>query len=172
MATAGTAGAITANIHTNQHDSVDGDGNGVSEYTGYFRKLGGIGFFVDDVGGFKLKGRIDAIDEKRNGGSLGTDYDAIKASRSGNPFNLSKGAHASPYVDGWVNPGDGSKVTYTDGRTGLSEIIFTQRQSAYVTGEKRLGEAVLNVAAGYAHHDQDSFYEGNGSTKPNRIRPI
>lgn len=161
VATAGTAGAVTANIHTNRHDSVDGDGNGVSEYTGYTRKLGGIGFFVDDFGGFKLKGRIDAIDEKRNGGAMGTDYDAIKASRSGNPFDFSRGAHASPYVDGWINPGDGSKVSYTDGRTGLSEIIFTQRQSAYITGEKRLGEAILNVAAGYAHHDQDSFYEGN-----------
>lgn len=161
VATVGTAGAIAANIHTNRHDSVDGDGNGVSEYTGYGRKLGGIGFFVDDFGGFKLKGRLDAIDEKRNGGAMGTDYDAIKASRSGNPFNFSKGAHASPYVDGWVNPTDGSKVDYVDGRTGLSEIIFTQRQSAYVTGEKRLGTAVLNLAAGYARHDQDSFYEGN-----------
>ena len=161
VATAGTAGAITANIHTNNHDSVDGDGNGVSEYTGYSRKLGGIGFFVDDIGGFKLKGRIDAIDEKRNGGAMGTDYDAIRASRSGNPFDFSKGAHASPYVDGWVNPTDGSKVNYVDGRTGLSEIIFTKRESAYVTGEKKLGDALLNVAAGYAHHDQDSFYEGN-----------
>lgn len=161
VATAGPTGAITANIHTNRHDSVDGDGNGVSEYTGYTRKLGGIGFFVDDFGGFKFKGRIDAIDEKRNGGTMGTDYDAIKASRSGNPFDFSGGAHASSYVDGWVNPSDGSKVSYTDGRTGLSENIFTQRQSAYITGEKRLGEAVLNVAAGYAHHDQDSFYEGN-----------
>ncbi len=161
VATAGSAGAITANIHTNQHDSVDGDGNGVSEYTGYSRKLGGIGFFVDDFGGFKLKGRFDAIDEKRNGGAMGTDYEAIKQSRSGNPFDFSKGAHASPYRDGWVNPTDGSKVAYNDGQTGLSEIIFTKRQSTYVTGEKRLGEAVLNVAAGYAHHDQDSFYEGN-----------
>jgi outer membrane receptor for ferrienterochelin and colicins len=161
VATAGTAGAISANIHTNNHYSVDGDGNGVSEYAGYRRKLGGIGFFVDDLGGFKLKGRLDAIDEKRGGGALGTDYEAIKASRSGNPFDFSKGANASPYRDGWVNPTDGSKVDYNDGQTGLSEIIFTKRQSAYVTGEKRLGEAVLNVAAGYAHHDQDSYYEGN-----------
>ena len=160
-ASAGTAGALTANIHYNGHDSVDGDGNGVSEYTGYSRKLGGIGFFVDDFGGFKLKGRLDAIDEKRNGGALGTDYDGIKASRSGNPFDFSQGAHASPWVDGWVNPSTGGKVTYNDGKTGLSEIIFTQRQSAYVTGEKRLDGAILGLAVGYAHHDQDSFYEGN-----------
>jgi outer membrane receptor for ferrienterochelin and colicins len=161
VATAGSAGAVTANIHSNRHDSVDGDGNGVSEYTGYSRKLGGIGFFVDDLGGFKLKGRVDAIDEKRNGGTMGTDYDAIKLSRSGNPFDFSKGAHASPYVDGWVNPTDASKVDYVDGRSGLSEIIFTKRESAYITGEKKLGDAVLNLDAGYAHHDQDSFYEGN-----------
>jgi|JI10StandDraft_1071094.scaffolds.fasta_scaffold127261_3 outer membrane receptor for ferrienterochelin and colicins len=161
VASAGTAGAISANIHTNNHHSVDGDGNGVSEYAGYGRKLGGIGFFVDNLGGFKLKGRLDAIDEKRGGGALGTDYEAIKASRSGNPFDFSKGAHASPYRDGWVNPTDGSKVDYNDGQTGLSEIIFTKRQSAYITGEKRLGATVLNLAAGYAHHDQDSYYEGN-----------
>ncbi|MBK9784418.1 MAG: TonB-dependent receptor [Betaproteobacteria bacterium] len=161
VASAGTAGAISANIHTNNHHSVDGDGNGVSEYAGYGRKLGGIGFFVDNLGGFKLKGRLDAIDEKRGGGAIGNDYDAIKTSRSGNPFDFSKGAHASPYVAGWVNPTDGSKVDYNDGQTGLSEIIFTKRQSAYITGEKRLGATVLNLAAGYAHHDQDSYYEGN-----------
>lgn len=160
-ATAGERGALTANLHYSRHDGVDGDNNGVSEYTGYTRKLGDLGFFVDDIGGFRLKGRFDTIDEKRNGGALGTDYDAIKASRSGNPFDFSQGRNASPWTDGWVKPTDGSKVNYTDGRTGLSEIVFTKRQSAYVTGEKRLGEAVLGLSAGYARHDQDSFYEGN-----------
>lgn len=170
VAAVGVTGAITANIHTNNHDSVDDDGNGVSEYTGYGRKLGGIGFFVDDIGGFKLKGRLDVVDEKRNGGAMGTDYDDIKASRSENPFNFSKGAHASPYNDGWVNPTDGSKIDYNDGRTGLSEIIFTKRQSTYAVGEKRLGEAVLSLAAGYAHHVQDSFYEGNDyKAKQNQV---
>lgn len=162
-AAAGTAGAVTANIHLNRHDAVDDDDNGVSEYTGHVRKLGGIGFFADDLGGFRLRGRIDAIDEKRNGGALGTNYDAIKADRDGNPFDFSSGAHASPYVDGWINPGDGSRVDYADGKTGLSEIIFTKRHSAYAVGEKRLGVAMLGLAVGYAHHDQDSFYEGNVS---------
>lgn len=154
--------ALSANIHTNGHDSVDGDGNGVSEYSGYTRRLGGIGFFVDDFGGFRLKGRIDAIDEKRNGGASGTDYNGIKSSRSGNPFDFSRGPNASPWSDGWVKPADGSKTAYTDGKSGLSEIIFTQRQSAYVSGERRLGSnATLGLAAGYARHDQDAFYEGN-----------
>lgn len=161
VATTGAGGALVANIHFNGHGQVDGDGNGVSEYAGYRRKLGGIGFFVDDFGGFRLRGRIDAIDEKRNGGAAGTDYDAIKASRSGSPFDFSRGTAASPYADGWVNPSDGSKVAYADGRAGLSEIIFTKRHSAYVTGERRIGEGVLGLAAGYARHDQDSFYEAN-----------
>ena len=52
-------GALTANFQHNRHDTVDADKNGVSEYTGYERKLGGIGFFADDLGGFKLKGRFD-----------------------------------------------------------------------------------------------------------------
>lgn len=161
VAKTGSVGAITANIHTNKHDAIDGDGNAISEYSGYTRQLAGIGVFVDDFGGFKLKGRFDTIDERRGGGALGTDYAAIKASRSGNPFNFSNGQQASPYLDGWVRPLDGSKVNYTKGQAGFSEVIFTQRQSAYVTGEKHLGEAMLNVAAGYAQHDQDSFYEGN-----------
>lgn len=154
-------GAVTANVHYNTHDAVDGDGNGVSEYAGYTRKLGGIGFFADDVGGFKLRGRIDAVDEKRGGGALGGDYAAIKASRDGNPFDFSRGRKASDSADGWLNPGDGSRVGYTGGRGGLSEIIFTERQMAYVVGERRLGETLLGVAAGYARHDQDSFYEGS-----------
>lgn len=161
VASAGKAGAITANIHYNTHDGVDGDGNGVSEYTGYTRKLGGIGFFADDFGGFKLRGRVDAIDEKRNGGAQGTDYGDIKASRSGNPFDFSRGANASPWSDGWVDPASGDKVTYSDGKTGLSEIIFTKRQSTYFTGERRTDLGLLGLAAGYARHDQDSFYEGN-----------
>ncbi|MBN8284194.1 TonB-dependent receptor [Zoogloea sp.] len=154
-------GAVMANVHYNTHHSVDSDGNGVSEYAGYTRKLGGLGFFADDVGGFKLRGRIDAVDEKRGGGALGRDYAAIKASREGNPFDFSRGHHASTFADGWLSPADGSPIRYTDGRAGLSEIIFTERQSAYVVGERRLGESLIGLAAGYARHDQDSFYEGS-----------
>jgi outer membrane receptor for ferrienterochelin and colicins len=66
-----SGGAITANFNHNQHDTVDGDGNKVSEYTGYKRNLGGVGFFVDDIAGFKLKGRFDSVDEKRMGGAMG-----------------------------------------------------------------------------------------------------
>lgn len=161
VAATGAGGALVANAHFNGHGQADADGNGVSEYAGYRRRLGGIGFFVDDFGGFRLKGRVDSVDERRNGGAFGTDYGAIKASRGGNPFDFSRGPSASPHADGWINPSDGSKVAYTDGRAGLSEIIFTRRHSAYATGERRIGESVLTLAAGYARHDQDSFYEAN-----------
>lgn len=172
-ATVGEKGALSANFHGNAHDQVDANGNGVSEYTGYTRKLGGIGFFLDDLGGFRLRGRIDGVDEKRGGGARGSDHEAIKASRSGNPFDFSSGAHASPDRRGWIVANgvaqagdlalaDGRLLRpYNDGRAGISEIVFTERRSAYAAGEKRLGDALFKLAAGYARHDQNSFYEGN-----------
>lgn len=152
-------GALTATVNYNKHDSVDADGNGVSEYTGYDRKIGGIGFFLDDVGGFKLKGRFDLVNEKRGGGALGTDYAAIKASASGNPFDWRRGAHGSPDALGWINPADGTLLPYDDGRGGFSEIIFTDRVQFLSSGEKRFGDSKLRLAFGAAQHEQDSFYE-------------
>ncbi|MFY9512786.1 MAG: TonB-dependent receptor [Rubrivivax sp.] len=153
-------GALTATVNVNKHDSVDADGNGVSEYTGYHRRLGGLGWFLDDVGGFKLKGRLDLVDEKRGGGALGTDYAAIKANNSGNPFNWSRGVHGSPDASGWINPADGSLIPYDSGRGGFSEIIFTRRTQLITTAEKRFGDSKLRLAFGAAQHKQDSFYEG------------
>jgi outer membrane receptor for ferrienterochelin and colicins len=152
-------GAITATVNVNKHDSVDADGNGVSEYTGYDRKIGGLGFFLDDAGGFKVKGRLDVVNEKRGGGALGTDYAAIKASSSGNPFNWSRGAHGSPDPGGWVNPADGTVLPYNSGRGGFSEIIFTDRVQFLSSAEKRFGDSKLRLAFGAAEHKQDSFYE-------------
>jgi outer membrane receptor for ferrienterochelin and colicins len=163
-----TGGAITANFNHNQHDTVDADGNGISEYTGYKRNLGGIGFFADDIGGFKLKGRLDVVSEKRMGGAMGTDYNAVKADSSGNPFDWSKGKNGSPDRRGWVTP-DGSGTDtlangqagsfYNDGRAGMSEIIFTDRQQFISSATRKLGEGSLRFAVGYAKHKQDSFYE-------------
>jgi outer membrane receptor for ferrienterochelin and colicins len=152
-------GAVTATAHHNQHDAVDGDGNGISEYTGYSRQLAGIGLFLDDVGGFKLKGRVDVVNEKRGGGALGTDYDAIQASTSGNPFDWRQGVNGSPYRSGWINPADGSLVVYDDGRGGFSEIIFTDRVQGLLTAERRFGDSKLRLAFGAAQHQQDSYYE-------------
>ena len=161
-------GALTANFQHNRHDTVDADKNGVSEYTGYERKLGGIGFFADDLGGFKLKGRLDVVDEKRMGGALGRDYSGVKADGGGNGFDWSRGAHGSPDPRGWVTPdGSGSDLLkngqagrfYTDGRAGMSEIIFTERKQFVTSATRALGAGSLRLAFGYANHKQDSFYE-------------
>lgn len=156
-----TGGALTANFTHNQHDTVDGDGNGVSEYTGFKRNMGGLGFFVDDIGGFKLKGRLDLVDEKRMGGAMGTDYSGVKANMSGNPFDWSKGRNGSPDRNGWIDPSTGTVIPYTDGRGGMSEIIFTDRQQFVSSATRKLGEGSLRFAVGYARHKQDSFYEGS-----------
>lgn len=160
-------GALTANFNHNRHDTVDADGNQVSEYTGFQRKLGGIGFFVDDLGGFKLKGRIDLVDEKRMGGAMGDHYSKVKASESGNPFLWSRGRNGSPNPAGWVAVGaDGLRgtaddrfVTYDGGLGGMSEIIFTDRQQAVASATRQLGQGSLRFAVGYARHKQDSYYE-------------
>lgn len=153
------SGALTVNYNHNRHDTVDGDGNRVSEYTGYKRHLGGLGFFADDLGGFKIKGRLDVVDEKRMGGAMGSNYSAVKADSSGNPFLWSQGANGSYSDDGWVNPSDGSIIPYEDGRAGMSEIIFTNRQQFVSSATRKLGEGRLRFALGYARHKQDSFYE-------------
>ncbi|HVZ44500.1 MAG TPA: TonB-dependent receptor [Ramlibacter sp.] len=155
-------GAFSVSGTLQQHDSVDGVGTGISQYTGYDRKLLGLGLFLDDVGGFRIKTRFDHIDEKRMGGPLGDDYDAVRASTSGNPFDFSKGPHASPDPNGWINPSDGSFVgPYDDGRFGLAQIIFTKRDQFAGTAERQIGDAKLRLAGGYAEHRQDSWYGGD-----------
>ncbi len=164
-------GALTFTGTLQKQDSVDGIGTGISQYTGYDRKLGGLGLFLDDIGGFKIKARYDHVDEKRMGGPLGTDYDAVRASTSGNPFNFSPGPHGSPDPNGWVAP-DGvsgpdtlsngqNGVLYNDGAFGLAQIIFTKRDQFVGTAERQLGDAKLRLAAGYAEHHQDSWYGGD-----------
>lgn len=155
-------GAITVTGTDQQHDSVDGIGYGISQYTGYDRKLAGVGLFLDDAGGFKLKARYDHIDEKRMGGPLGDNYDAVRADTTGNPFDFSKGPHGSPVPNSWVNPSDGTLVDpYNDGRLGLAQIIFTKRDQLVGTAERQFGDTRLRFAAGYAKHRQDSWYGGD-----------
>jgi outer membrane receptor for ferrienterochelin and colicins len=155
-------GAFTVTGTVQEHDSVDGVGTGISQFTGYDRKLFGVGLFLDDVGGFKLKSRFDHIDEKRMGGPLGHDYDAVRASTSGNPFDFSQGPHGSPDPNRWVNPSDGKLVEpYNDGRFGLAQIIFTRRDQVAGTAERSFGDTRLRFAMGYAEHQQDSWYGGD-----------
>lgn len=155
-------GAVTFTGTLQRQDSVDGIGTGISQYTGYNRKLFGVGLFLDDVAGFKIKSRYDHIDEKRMGGPLGSDYAAVRADTSGNPFDFSKGPHGSPVANSWVNPSDGTLVgPYDDGRFGLAQIVYTKRDQFAGTAERQFGEAKVRFALGYAEHKQDSWYGGD-----------
>jgi outer membrane receptor for ferrienterochelin and colicins len=155
-------GALAVTGTRQNNDSVDGIGTGISQYAGYDRQLYGFGLFLDDVGGFKVKARLDRIDEKRMGGPLGTDYDAVRASTSGNPFDFSQGPDASPDASSWVNPSDGTLVDpYGSGRFGLAQIIFTKRDQFVGTAERTFGDTKLRFAVGYAEHQQDSWYGGD-----------
>lgn len=155
-------GAVTASVHADRHLSVDGNGDGISEYTGYRRYMAGLGWFIDDVGGFKLRGRLDLVDEKRGGGALGTDYANIQNNMDGNPFDFSRGPLGSPDRNGWINPEDGSIIPYEAGRGGMSEIIFTKRAQMTTSAERRLADnSRVRLSLGVAQHKQDSFYEGD-----------
>lgn len=146
----------------NQHDQGDLDHNGVSEYTGYDRKLAGLALFGDFANGAKARVRVDYAHEDRNGGATGTDYAAIKANDSGNPFDWSKGAQASSASDGWEAPVGSGFIPYEDGRGGFSEIIFTRRASVISTVNGPVNDALdWRAAFGYAKNTQDSFYEGS-----------
>src|SRR5581483_7325037 len=144
----------------NRHDQVDSDGNGVSEYTGYERLMGGIGLFGSFENGTHARIRFDYAHEDRGGGAIGNDYDTIKADTSGNPFNWSAGPHASPSPDGWYAPDGSGFIPWTGGRGSLAEIIFTRRASVIGTLEGSFSDQVQwRAAAGYAHNTQNSFYE-------------
>lgn len=160
-------GALALSLDARQHDSVDQTGSGISQYTGYDRQLIGLGYFLDDVGGFKVRGRLDSANEHRGGGPLGNDYAAIKANTTGNPFNFSAGVGGSPYVNGWVDPNTGTLndggAGYNGGQAGLAQIIFTTRNQGTLIGERETSDGKLRLAAGYAEHHQDSFYGADGT---------
>jgi len=164
-------GALAANLDYSRHDTTDGTGANISQYAGFERALGGLAYFLDDVGGFKLRGRFDVVREDRGGGPSGRDYAAIEANVSGNPFDFSRLKNGSPDRNGWVAP-DGTSgpdtlangqngVLYDEGRAGLAQIVNTRREQAHLIGERRLGSGKLRLAAGAAQHDQDSFYGGD-----------
>lgn len=153
-------GALTLSFNANQHDAVDGNKDKVSEYTGFQRGLVGLGYFLDDVGGFKLKGRVDVVKEDRSGGAMGRDYNGIKRNDSGNPFDWSGGKGGSSFAGGWNAPDGSGPVNYDGGKAGFSEIIFTERFQTTHSAERNLdGGGKLKFAGAYARHEQDSFYE-------------
>lgn len=154
---------LAVNGQSHQHDSMDYDGNGVSEFTGYARQLSGIGLGLGYIGGWLTRLRIDQVDEKRGGGAGGvltSDWNAITSSKTGNPFDWSKGAHASTRSDGWYVPGSSTFSPYDKGMGGLSELIHTRRIQHTLISERTEGKDSYRFAAAYARHRQDSFYEG------------
>jgi outer membrane receptor for ferrienterochelin and colicins len=151
--------AASVTLSYNKQHGTDRDGNKVSEFTGFTRMMGGIALF-GDFGNTTSKLRLDYIDEKRGGGALGTDYEAIRSSDSGNPFDWSQGPHGSPSKDGWYAPDGSGFIPYDSGRGGMSEIIFTKRASAIGTIEGKLADNLdWHFAYGYARNNQHSFYE-------------
>jgi len=154
-------GAVSLNGTNQDHASVDGIGYGISQFTGYQRKLLGLGLFVNDFLGFRIKTRFDYIHEDRGGGPLGDDYKAILASTTGNPFNWSAGPNGSPVSNTWVEPSTGQLVEppYDGGASGIAQIIFTRREQFVTTADKQVDDdTAIHLAAGYAHHEQASWY--------------
>jgi outer membrane receptor for ferrienterochelin and colicins len=154
-------GAVSINGTHQAHESVDGVGYGMSQFTGYKRYLGGLGLFLNDLGGFQVKFRYDHIEEKRMGGPLGDDYSGVEASTTGNPFNFSAGPHGSPNPNGWINPSggpNGGYLPYDGGAFGLAEIIFTTRDQFVATANRDFGDTRLHLGLGYAQHHQSSWY--------------
>ena len=153
-------GAMMLTSTHQAQDSVDGVGNGLSQSTGYQRNMLGAGLFLDDVGGFKIKARIDHLEDQRMGGPLGSDYFGVIADTTGNPFNFSVGPHGSPVSNDWINPSTGALTgtPYNAGAFGEAQIIFTYRDQFVGTAEKNTDYGKLRLAFGYAEHDQNSWY--------------
>jgi outer membrane receptor for ferrienterochelin and colicins len=156
------SGALAFTVTQQRHDSVDSSGTGISQYTGYDLTLAGLGLFLDDLGGFRVKARLDHIAEKRMGGPLGRDYDAVRTDTAGNPFDFTQAPHGSPDPNRWINPANDTLLpAYGDGRFGLAQIIFTHRDQFVSRAERQFGTSKLRLAMGYAEHRQDSWYGGD-----------
>jgi outer membrane receptor for ferrienterochelin and colicins len=152
--------AASAALTWAKSDSQDRDGNGISEFTGADRWIVGVALFASFSDTIKGKLRIDYVHEDRGGGALGTDYDAIKADVTGNPFDFRRGVGGAPFANGWLAPDGSGRVNYDEGRGGFSEIIFTRRTQALGTLDGQFSDKWRwRLAAGYAVNTQDSFYE-------------
>ncbi len=151
--------ALSIGVTHDRYDPVDTVGYGISQFSGYERTLGGVGFFSDDLAGFRTKSLLGLVNEKRMGGPLSHNYDAVKASISGNPFDFSAGPHGSPDSSSWINPSTGLLMpAYDGGQFGVAQIVFTKREQFVTTAERNLSGAKLRLAIGVARHRQDSWY--------------
>ena len=158
-------GALLVTAMHQAQDSVDAIGDGISQSTGFDRNQLGLGVFMDDVAGFRVKTRFDHLEEQRMGGPLGSDYYGVIADTTGNPFNFSAGPNGSPVSNDWINPATGqlTGTPYNSGSFGLAQIIFTTRNQLVSTAERMTGYGKLRLAFGYAEHDQSSWYGGDAN---------
>ena len=159
-------GALMLTAMRQGQDSVDSIGDGLSQSTGFNRSQVGLGFFIDDLGGFKVKSRFDHLEEKRMGGPLGSDYDGVIANTTGNPFDFSAGPNGSSSSNTyhWVDANGVLQTgTYNQGAFGLAQIIFTNRNQWVTTAEKMTDYGKVHLAFGYAEHEQRSWYGGDSN---------
>ncbi len=152
-------GAANLSFLYQQHDPVDTTGAGITQFAGFERMILGGGYFLDDVAGFKVKGRVDVVNEDRNGGTLGDNFELMKRDRSGNPFDFRRITKGSSAKNGWEAPDGSGFVEYDSGLAGMSEIILTDRIQLINSGTKNTDYGKIKIAGAYANHKQDSFYE-------------
>lgn len=160
---------LSINGQLRTHDSVDNNGNGISELSGYDRKLFGLGVGLGELAGWQTRLRIDHVNEKRTGGVgiFSNNFNGIRNNTSGNPFDWSKGVGGSQLRDGWYIPGTNTRASYLGqdaynaGLAGMAELIDTRRTQGTLISERTQGKDSYRIAAALAEHKQDSFYEGS-----------
>lgn len=115
------------------HNSVDGDSDGVSEYAGYGRTSAATAATWTPDSKTKVLLRVAGIQERRQGGGLGSFLTVI---------------------NDW-NAGDGT------GRRGISESILTKRIDTGLSVRRKLPHGMWSESqVSYVYHHQDSDYEG------------
>jgi len=123
--------SIVAN-HAGQN-SIDSDSDGVSEYAGYSRTSAATAATWTPDAKTKIVLRVAGIQEKRQGGGLGSFLTVI---------------------NDW-NPTDGT------GRRGISESVLTKRIESGLTAHRKFTNKVWSESqVSYIYHHQDSDYEG------------
>jgi outer membrane receptor for ferrienterochelin and colicins len=60
-------GAFALGASYNRHHSVDGNGDRISEFSGFDRVMGNLALFLDDLGGLRVRTRLDLVSEQDHG---------------------------------------------------------------------------------------------------------
>lgn len=156
-------------------DQLDTDRDNISESPNFNRSSFGVGLSHDRLAGFKIKLRSDFATENRYGGAVGSDESNLLNSTSGNPFDFTRTTRGSKLPGSWILPGKtganlsdyagynsatGQVNNWNSGAAALLENIKTDRIINTFIAERIIGGVETKLAAGYASHKQDSYYEG------------